>query len=681
MGFVARPGTFKAYAMWDQIPMLMSRTTRSLFEQDFDDPVGTLTIPESIRTQVQPLPTTPNNQIRTDLIPGLFAENATAFETRSRRDLLRAGFQYLATPELTLSSEFRSTRRNGNLPYGASFGHGALVEFPAPIDHRLNDFDAGAEYADDRYLFRAGYQGSWFHNEFTSVTVDTPFRAFDVSGNSSRGRLSLPPSNSFFSVNGTASMKLPARSRATAYVSVGSLKDAGDPLMPQTVNTAISPAALDRDRVDGEARTSSVNLSFVSRPVRNADINVRYRMYDYDNRTPQLHLLQRVSYDNSAGTASYSALGGISPFPTPLEVDTEPFGVVRHNFDADLRYTVWPGMTAGVGYGRTGEDRSHRVIENTTDNVFRLTFDALGNRWFTLRSKYEHGAKSGEATEEEERFLYAIGEQPRLRHFDIAARDRNRVTVLGTVTPMDMVSFNASVAAGKDDYDESVFGLRDNTHRVYSIGMDVLPSDRYSAGASYSYERYDALSRSRQAVPPSSQPQPRPPNISFDDFLLQAAQPSSIWEIADQRRNWAADSTDRAHSLLLYATVNRIADKVDLEFNYDMNRARALYTYVAGAVPNRTLPEETVVDTTLPDPEQLPPVNSRLHRATVDGVYALTSRVGIGLSWWYERYSVNDFTLDAESTPNLARPNAVLIGYLYRPYTANTVWGRLIYRF
>jgi hypothetical protein len=42
---------------------------------------------------------------------------------------------------------------------------------------------------------------------------------------------------------------------------------------------------------------------------------------------------------------------------------------------------------------------------------------------------------------------------------------------------------------------------------------------------------------------------------------------------------------------------------------------------------------------------------------------------------------VEDFTLDAEAQPVLVRPGntqVLLMGYIYRPYTANTFWGRLI---
>ena len=283
-----------------------------------------------------------------------------------------------------------------------------------------------------------------------------------------------------------------------------------------------------------------------------------------------------------------------------------------------------------------------------------MTFDAVGNQRFTLRTKYEHAQRRGVGIEEGEAELAAIGEQPGMRHFDIAARDRNRVTILGSVMPAANVGVSLSMAAGKDDYLESLFGLRDNTHRVYGAGVDVTPTERVVLASSYSYERYNALSRSRQANP----------GVQFND-------PS---------RNWATDATDRAHSWLMSAEIGRIAEKVDLRFSYDFSRARARYEYITGPVADRTLPEEVVVTTTLPPPTDLPPTLSELQRGTVDVTYALASHLSLGLSFWHERYRVNDFTLDADANPDLARGQALLMGYLYRPYTANTLWGRLIYR-
>lgn len=48
--------------------------------------------------------------------------------------------------------------------------------------------------------------------------------------------------------------------------------------------------------------------------------------------------------------------------------------------------------------------------------------------------------------------------------------------------------------------------------------------------------------------------------------------------------------------------------------------------------------------------------------------------------YWYDQHRVTDFTLDVDANPDLARGQALLMGYLYRPYTANTGWVRLRYR-
>jgi hypothetical protein len=394
-----------------------------------------------------------------------------------------------------------------------------------------------------------------------------------------------------------------------------------------------------------------VTLTFTSRPTRYVDVNVNYRSYDYDNRTPVFAMTQRVSYDNTPAAVNPPA-------------DSEPFGVVRGTLDADVKFTPVRGAVAGLGYSRTHEKRNLRIFESTTDNVMRVVFDSFSTGMFSLRTKYEHAVRRGEGIQHGEAELAAIGEQPGLRHFDVAPRDRDRVTIVGSATPSGAFSINGSIAAGRDDYRlelprtgrplEDLFGLRDNSHRIYAVGIDALPRDRVTVGGSYSYERYNALSRSRQATPGA--------------------------EFTDPRRNWSTEGTDRVHSIIVNGGISQIAEKIDLQLSFDFNRARALYEYFAGAAPNRTLPEESVIETSLPTPTALPMVRSDLGRGSADVSYALTPHIGVGVSYWYEQYRVSDFTLDAEANPVLARGQAVLLGYLYRPYTANTFWGRLIYR-
>ena len=637
-----RPGRFKATAMWDQIPMLMSRTTQTLFTAPTSPAV--LAVDDGIQSQVQ---------ANTSTLGPLFDANARTFELDSRRFIGEGKAEYIASSELTLQTVVRRTDREGTIPFGGSFGHSSLVETPAPVNFTILDFDASAEYEKDRLLLRGGYTGSFFNNEAQSLLFDSPFRLTDSTSAGSHGNLALAPSNSFIGVNGLAAVSMPYRTRATATISVSSLENSSDtPIIPHTVNAALPVVPLERATVEGQAHVVSSTLMVTSRPTKKLDLSLRYRLYDYDNRTPVFTINQRVPYDNSVSTLTQPCN---LPDPTGCK-ETEAFGLVRNTVDADVRVMPGAGVTAGFGYSHVSEDRSHRIYESIGDNIVRLTFDMPKNPFVTLRTKYEHSEKRGEGDPQEIAVqLLAIGEQPGMRHFDVASRNRNRVTILGSTMPRDYLGLTFSIAQGKDDYIESEFGVRDNTHRIYTVGADFAPLERnFSISGSYDYERYQAFSRSRQA--------------------------SSAAEFINPTRNWASDGTDRVHSFLLSASVLKIASKIDLNLAYDFNRAHSEYLYVTGPVPDRTLPEEIEVPTTLPPPTQLPLVKNELHRGTVDVVYALTAKLGLGLSVWYEDYNVADWTLDAEANPDLVRSQAVLLGYTYQPYTATTIWGRLIYR-
>lgn len=643
-GRFVRPGKLKGQATWDQIPMLMSNSSRTIFSG-----VGSnvLTIPDSYQ-----------GGYRSNA--ALFDATSRGFDIKSRRHIFSTDLEYIATPALTLSARGQYTNREGVIPYGGSFGHSVLSETAAPVDHTLKDLDAGAEFSRNPVLVRVGYTASLFTNQNTTLAWDNPFNLTDTASNPSRGRGSLPPSNTYYGVNTLVSVKLPHRSRVSAYASMGSLTDAGDPIMPLTINSTTAILPLVRSTVDGKARTTAANLDFTSRPTRMVNVNVRFRSYDYDNRTPEFAVRQFDSYDATATTIA-SQICGVGD-----AICSEPFGITRQSLDASLNLTPVGAASIGVGYTRLNEDRSHRIFESTTEDVARLSFDSVGTGVLTLRTKFEHSQKR--ATGDRARLaahlaevLGAAHEQPNMRHFDVAERDRDRMTLLGNVMASGNVSVNASVAVGKDDYirdafipdRESRFGLRDNTNRVVTFGVDAAPTARATVAASYSYERYKAFSTSRQASP----------GVQF----------------TDQSRDWSTDATDRVHSVLLLMDVKKFRDRVDVQVTYDFNRGRAFYDYGTGPVADRTLPEG-VVAPSLPTPAALPPTLSQLHRASTDLTYWATPHLGLGASYWFEDFKVEDFTLGVESTPNLLRGDTLLLGYLYRPYTANTVWGRLIYR-
>ena len=66
--------------------------------------------------------------------------------------------------------------------------------------------------------------------------------------------------------------------------------------------------------------------------------------------------------------------------------------------------------------------------------------------------------------------------------------------------------------------------------------------------------------------------------------------------------------------------------------------------------------------------------------ASIDGVFHINKTIAFGLTYWYDKYSLNDYTLDSQAREARVPGNYMLLGYAFEPYTAHTTWGRLIVR-
>ena len=627
----AWPGKFKAWGRYDKIPMLMSRTTSTLFQTAGP---GVFRIDDAIQQTLQATPAAQQAAVMTNFI----ATRSSVFATESHRNIGTGGAEYAIDPSTTLRMTYQRTDRDGVIPFGGTFGFGNAIELPAPVNHKMTELAAFIERVQGPLLFQANFDQLDFTNQTASMIWDNPYRLTDSATVPSQGRMPLAPSNSSYNVSGSVSLKMPRKTRATVYMNAGVL-DSDATILPNTINTALAVVPLARPTTGAHADTLATNVTLTSRPFKNIGINARYRYFDYKNQTPTYAQTARVSYDTSI-----TALN-------PANV-TSRYGGVRESFDADVTWRV-AGSTLGAGYTMKKSEFEERIFASSKENTARLLFDAFRSQWFSVHSKYEHSIRRGAGLDTSE--LVSGGEQPGMRTFDIADRNRDLFTLTGTITPVSSVGLSLSAGAGQDKYPNSQFGLYNSKHGVYSAGVDVTPRDWVSFGASYDIETYRTLQWSRQANP----------GVQFND----------------PTRDWSTSGRDRVQSVLANIEFMKIARKLDVRSTYDYNHGRTLYLYGTGSVLDRTLPEgSTVVASTLPTPVSLPEVMSELSRGTIDATYALTNRFSLGLSYWYERYKVDDFALDAEALPQINLPSALLLGYQYLPYTAHTVFGRLIVR-
>jgi MtrB/PioB family decaheme-associated outer membrane protein len=541
---------------------------------------------------------------------------AGQFDLRERRDIGDISFKATPTPQIDLTAAFTVNRHVGELPWGASFGFSNDVEVALPYDSRTNDFNIGAEWTNTRNMLRVGYTGSWFDNLDPILVWDSPLDLNDGVENPGRGRMTLWPSNSAQTISASGYTKLARRTQLTGFVSLGFWSN-DEPLQPFTINSSLPQIPLPRSTTEGEANVFSTNLNLVSRPIDNWRMSGRLRVYDYNNETPETAILDYVSYDAEVGT---SHTGG-----------PRLFAHSRTTFDADATWTGLPLVALNAGYTHNHHAYDFRTFDSTGENVLRVTADAVGNQWVTFRAEYEFADRSGSGLNED--LLLQIGEQPDLRYYDIANRTRNRFTGQVDVAPNEVWTFSASAGIGNDDYDDSYFGLQESTFRTFSLAADFRQPNGFGGGASYNFERYFGFQQSRSA---GSDPEPQDPN-----------------------RDWTTDSKERVYYFSIYAMPPRIGPRTEARISYDYSYAEGNYLY--GVVPGGPLAQ----------PSQLPQVYNKLQQLHLDVRYRLTNRLVGTFSYLYEPFRVYDFAFDPSVVNGIVQPSSLVLGYVYRPYTAH----------
>ena len=543
---------------------------------------------------------------------------APAFELRERRDVGHVDMVATPKPNLDVTASFTTQKHSGELPWGAGFGFSNDVEVALPYDSRANDVTIGTEWMNARNMLRVAYSGSWFENIAPTLIWDSPLRLDDASGAPGHGRTSLWPSNSAQTINFSGYTKLAHKTQVTGSFSYG-LWSNDEPLQPFTINAALPQFALPRANTEGEAHVLSTNLNLTSRPSTDWRFSARVRNYTYNNLMPATSITNMISYDSSEST---TPTGG-----------PDLYGHSRTTIDGDATWTKLTPFAVTFGYSHNGNGYDARIVESSGENVFRVSADAVGTSWLTFRTQYEFGDRTGSGLDETQ--LTAIGEHPEMRHYDLADRTRNRFTAQADIVPSDAWMFSVGTGILKDDFTNSFYGLQDSTGRTFSLAADFHLPNGLGAGGSYNYERYAGLQRSHEGD-------------------------STPAQFGDPLRDWTADSTETVNYFSIYANPPRIGPSTEIRVAYDFSHAEGNYLY--------TIPVGSPITT----PNQLPNVFNKLQQLHLDVRHRLSGRLAASFSYVYEPLSIYDFAFDPSVVNGIVQPSSLVLGYVYRPYTAHS---------
>jgi MtrB/PioB family decaheme-associated outer membrane protein len=543
---------------------------------------------------------------------------AQQFELRERRDIGRVDVVAAPKTNMDVTASFTTQKHGGELPYGAGFGFPMDVEVPLPYDSRTNDFTIGTEWTNAKNMLRVAYGGSWFDNLAPTLVWDSPIRIDDAPSSPSKGRMSLWPSNSAQTISFAGYHKMPHKTQVTGAFSYG-LWSNDEPLQPFTINTTLPPIALPRPNTDAEAHVFSTNLNLTSHPTTDWRFGARFRNYTYANHMPATSIPNYAYYDSGE-------------FTTPTG-GPDLYAHDRTTFDADATWSKMNPLALTVGYTHTANGYDARTFKSSGENVFRVSADAVGTDWATFRAVYEVGSRTGSGLDEES--LTEIGEHKQMRQYDLADRTRNRFMGQVDLVPSDAWLFSVSGGILHDDYKDTVFGLQESNGGTFSLAADYHMPNGMGAGGTYNYERYTGLQQSHEGD-------------------------SSTAQFNDPLRNWTSDAKETVHYFSIYATPPRIGRNTEVRFSYDFSDARSdnFYTIPAGSpiVP----------------PNQLPEVFNKLQQLHLDARHRLTNRLAATFSYLYEPLKIYDYAFDPSVVNGIVQPSSLVMGYVYRPYTANS---------
>ena len=345
-GSYERIGFLKINGLWDEIPQFYSVDTRTAFTETED---GVLVLDDNAQRAAS---------------HNAYLSISPQFDLRERRDI--GTFRVSATPT-------RERRRHGRLYDDQALGRAAVGgEFRVQQRQRsgaalpIADERHGRwalEWTNQRSMFRAAYNGSWFDNQADTLTWDNPLVLTDSTSASGHGRMALWPSNSLQTLSAAGYTKFARRTQLTGSLAFGWANN-DEPLLPFTINTALPQIPLPRDTAEASATTVATTIGLVSRPEDDWRFSARFRRYDYDNDTPDTPITRFISYDTSVGE---STTGG------PLQ-----YAHARNTFDADATWTGLRPVALTVAYTNNYNSYDFRIFESTNEHVLQLKADSAG---------------------------------------------------------------------------------------------------------------------------------------------------------------------------------------------------------------------------------------------------------------------------------------------------------------
>lgn len=386
----------------------------------------------------------------------------------SVRRKLNAGASLRVTPRWRWTLEVDRSEQDGLRPFGAGVLTIDSSHLPAPVDFTTDRVDLGLGYAGERAVFDASLNGSWFDNGHAGLTWDNPFTP--LAGDE-RLRAALEPDNRALTLRLGGGYRPADHVRLSGSLALGRLRQ-DEAFLPYTINPEVEQRALPRARAHG--RIDATTLDFAGRLFARLhprlDLSARFQVAERDNATP---------------VDAWTPV--ITDFLTREPTLNRPYSFERRDASLEARYRLGRGLRLRSGLQWRETERSLQAVARSEETTW--WGEVAVERWsvVALRMKLEAAGRDNSPY----RVVQDPGleENPLLRKFNLADRERRRALVEIDFYPAERLSLALSAYLTDDDYDQSPLGLVASEERSLAIDAAWSVSQRLDLHGFASRER------------------------------------------------------------------------------------------------------------------------------------------------------------------------------------------------
>ncbi|MRW86683.1 MtrB/PioB family decaheme-associated outer membrane protein [Pseudoduganella sp. FT26W] len=553
------------------------------------------------------------------------------------------------SPQWQFSASAQRESKEGTKVTGLAFGGPARgVTVPELIDSTTDQFKAALAYVGEQGNVTFGYYGSLYKNAVNKWTVESPFNGALLNPElNNRAVMSGAPDNEMHRLSVSGGYNFTHTTRLTMAANYQRMTQ-NEALVDGLPTTWVIPTT----SAHGKVINTSLNATLTSRPLRDLALSAVVKYENRDDQSPVYRFM----------TAGGDAAGAPSLFVTePLNRRME-----QVSLDADYAFARRQSIRFGVDtqeIRRTadGEETPFKA-ETNRENTLRIDYRNNLSELLTGRLGYSHAKRTQSEYETSELLPVptvaplpaADPLLPGLVQFYLADRTRDQLRSSVNIQATERLSLQTGVDYNRDQYKNSLYGLKQMESQVFKLDAAFTATDRLSYDAFYTFEHkkseMGSLSIGRgYSTTILDAPAYNPATGCTGYWADSGHLPSD--EGTDPCRKWTQTQTDRIHTVGWGVKATQLmGGKLDLGADLALSYSRTPIEVTGGYYVSNGNTVKTAArpyNNVWVAAESFPDVTSKMVDIRLHGLYRINNVSSLRANYQFRRLQSSDWQYDA----------------------------------